>query len=133
MAAGRELWAFKLGGTIPARPMPTPLAAAAPRATETDEIETATMVETPPRGVGRRYALDEHTFNPVRARVKVGTRVSFINNGTLLNTIVADDGSWTTPTLKSADIGYVTFSRPGVYTFHSKERPWMIGQVVVEP
>ena len=99
IAMGPELWAFTLDGAVAARgeapadpwadlPPPGP----APR--ETSEIETATLMENPSWSVGgRRYAIDEHAFNPVRARVAPGTRVQFINNGELAHTVAARDAS----------------------------------------
>ena len=46
-------------------------------------FEIATLVENPIAGSvgGRRNAINEHAFNPVRALVTVGTRVRFVNNG----------------------------------------------------
>jgi plastocyanin len=49
---------------------------------------------------GRRQAFDEQNFNPSRARVKGWVR--FLNNGRLVHTIVAEDGSWSAGPLKPA-------------------------------
>ena len=43
--------------------------------------------------------VDEHAFNPYRARVKAGTTVRWVNNGRILHTIAAEDGSWTSSRL----------------------------------
>jgi plastocyanin len=80
---------------------------------------------------GQRYATDEYTFNPTRARVGVGVRLTWINNGRMVHTIVGQDGSWTTGTLQPSQEGSVTFNKPGTYTYICKEHPWSIGQVVV--
>ena len=71
IAMGPALWAFTLDGAVPARGEPSPdppvddqPSGPAPR--ETDEIDTATLLENPRGSVGgRRYAFDEHNFNPV--------------------------------------------------------------------
>ena len=133
--AGGAVWAFKLGGTLPERPAP----AMAPREdfagaiTDTANIETATMAKD--MGLtGPHYMVDEYEFNPYRARVKVGTKVTWRNNGRLVHTIVAEDGSWSTGTLKPLDFATVTFDKPGTYTYICKEYPWVYGQIiVVEP
>jgi plastocyanin len=49
----------------------------------------------------------------------------------MVHTIVAQDGSWTTGTLNPADVGGVTFDKPGNYTYMCKEHPWVVGQIVV--
>ena len=93
IAMGRELWAFGLDGTEPARGVPVedpwadlPPRGSAPR--ETRQIETATLIESPSWAVGgRRYAIEEHGFNPIRALVTVGTRVRFVNNGEIAHKI----------------------------------------------
>lgn len=77
--------------------------------------------------------MDEHAFNPSQVRVKVGTTVTFVNSGRLTHTVRAQDGSWSTGTLKMAQSGYVTFAEPGTHTFHCADHPWAMGQVMVEP
>ena len=135
-----QLWAFKLGGTIPERDAPAPelLAGgdfgrgAAGRLTE--EIETATLQRVSFGGaVGNRYAVGEHAFNPLRARVKLGTRVMFVNNGRIPHTVAAQNGVWTTGTLAPARSFYVTFDEPGTFIYHCTDHPWANGQVTVEP
>jgi plastocyanin len=143
LATGPSLWTFKLAGTLEPTPRSTGAgggagagggrgAGAALAGQEVSEIETATLVQSAERGVGLRYALDEHTFNPSRGRVRVGTRVTFVNNGKLVHTITAEDGSWSTGPLKTAQSGYATFQKPGTYVFICKEHPWAIGQVTVQ-
>ncbi|HTR47927.1 MAG TPA: PQQ-binding-like beta-propeller repeat protein [Verrucomicrobiae bacterium] len=131
---GGSIWAFKLGGTLPARPAPAVAAQEdfGGAVTDTSNVETATMVRD--AGLtGAHYMVDEYELNPFRARVKAGTKVSWRNNGRLVHTIVAEDGSWTTGPLHPLDIGTVTFDKPGTYTYHCKEYPWVYGQIIVEP
>ena len=136
---GGNVWAFKLGGTLPQRPAPSAPAPTlalqddfAGTIVDTANIETATLARD--MGLsGSHYIADEYEFNPYRARVKAGTKVSWRNNGTLTHTIVALDGSWTTGPLQPLDIGTVTFDKPGTYTYISKEYPWVYGEIIVEP
>jgi plastocyanin len=133
LAMGAAMWAFKLGGDLPPRPTP-PAATPPPAGRETEEIETGTLLQVPFGGaVGNRYALDEHAFNPDRARVKTGTRVMFVNNGRLTHTLAAEDGSWKSGTLGPAKSFYVTFDRPGEVRYRCVDHPWAIGLVTVEP
>lgn len=131
---GGAVWAFKLGGTLPARPAPAmaPQEDFAGAITDTANIETASLARD--TGLtGSHYMTDEYEFNPFRARVKVGTRVTWRNNGRMIHTIVAEDGSWSTGPLSPVDVGTVTFDKPGTYTYICKEHPWVYGQIIVEP
>ena len=136
---GGNVWAFKLGGTLPQRPAPS---APAPSVAlqddfsgaivDTADIETTTLARD--MGLsGAHFLSDEYAFNPYRARVKAGTTVSWRNNGTVTHTIVAVDGSWTTGPLQPLDIGQVKFDKPGTYDYICKDHPWVYGQIIVEP
>jgi len=131
---GGNVWAFKIGGTLPARPAPPvpPEQEFSGPITDTDTIETTSLARD--MGLsGAHFLSDEYAFNPFRARVVVGTKVSWRNNGQLTHTIVAVDGSWTTGTLEPLDIGIVTFDKPGTYTYICQEHPWTYGQIIVVP
>lgn len=132
--AGGQVWAFKLGGTLPERPAPKipPAEDFSGPVTKTSSIEVAALVRD--MGLsGQHFIEDEYEFNPYRAQVTAGTKVSWRNNGVLDHTIVAVDGSWTTGTLHPLDIGEHTFDKPGTYAYHCKEYPWEYGEIVVVP
>ena len=131
--AGNNVWAFKLGGTFqpvsaPVRPAPERFAGPV---TDTAQIETSSL-QRDSGFTGFRYFTDEYAFAPYRARMKAGTQVTWRNNGRMVHTIVAEDGSWTTGPLQTADVGAHTFDKPGTYTYICKEHPWAYGQVIVE-
>lgn len=131
---GGSVWAFKLGGTLPARPAPpiAPPEEFSGPVTDTSTIDTTSL--TRDAGISApHYMIDEYQFDPYRARIKAGTRVTFKNNGSITHTIVADDGSWTTGPLKPLDIATVPFDKPGTYVYHCKEYPWDYGEIIVEP
>ena len=141
ISMGSEVWAFTLDGTIPARgeavldpwdnyERPRP----APRATNV--IETATNIESPTPNLAldvQSFGMDEHRFNPVRALVTAGTSVRFINNGDLVHTIAARDGSWTTERVEPGMEVPVNFDSGGTFLYHCTEHPWAIGEITVEP
>jgi plastocyanin len=76
---------------------------------------------------------DGYAFSVYRARVKVGTTVRWINNGRMVHTVMAEDGSWTTGTLSPLQVGAVTFDKPGTYTYVCKDHPWAKAQLLVVP
>ena len=135
---GNQLWAFTLDGTVPPvggeyTEIDDLVRWIGPPARETNLIEIATLVENPSWSTGgTRNALDEHAFNPLRAKVAVGTRVQFLNNGKIPHTVEAQDDSWTTGTLEPATWAYVAFDEPGTFRFHCTDHPWAIGEVTVE-
>jgi plastocyanin len=136
VSAGPVVWAFKLGGTL--HPLPGP---ELPRETQdafTGPIEDTNQIETTSlqhdiNTTGQRYFIDEYSFSPYRARIKVGTRMTWINNGRLVHTIIAKDGSWTTGPISAGAFGFATFDKPGNYTYISKEYPWSYGEIIVTP
>jgi plastocyanin len=136
VVAGPLVWAFKLGGTLPQLTVPktappTSGSSGLVAIKDTDEIETASLAQSFVLTAGHRWATDEYTFNPTRARVKVGQRVTWINNGGIVHTVIADDGSWTTGSLNAGEESYVTFDKPGEYRYHCKNHPWSLGQIIV--
>lgn len=132
LTVGPEVWAFKLGGHVPPRAAPPPVSGPGRGGFEdTTDIETATLLHSPMLSAGNRYAVDQYTFSPLRARVTAGTRVTFTNNGTLPHTIMARDGSWTLPPIAPAEQVARVFDAPGTYLYTCKEHPWSIGQIVV--
>ena len=136
---GRELWAFTIDGDVAARGEVAAdpwadLTPPGPAPSETREIETATLMQNPSWSLGgRRYAIDEHAFIPVRARVTAGARVRFLNNGEIAHTVAARDGSWTTGVLEPAQWEFFTFDVPGTFLYHCTDHPWAIGEITVEP
>jgi quinohemoprotein ethanol dehydrogenase len=129
--AGSKVWAFGLGGAIPQAPpiSPPPKEELAGPIVDTNEIETLTLEQ--PIAIGHRYQLEEYEFNPYRARIRLGTPITFINNGFKPHTIVARDGSWTTGTLNPSQTATVTIEKPGSYVYFSREYPWSYGQIIV--
>ena len=131
--SGSAVWAFKLGGVLTqAAPPPSPAQDAfTGQIADTNQLETSSLARD--NGfTGFRYFTDEYAFAPYRARVKAGTLVTWRNNGRMVHTIVAQDGSWTTGPLQTGDVGGVTFDKPGSYTYVCKEHPWAYGQLIVE-
>lgn len=140
LTAGPRVWAFKLKGQVP--PISTPVASQTSTVAEGDwftgPIEETTFIETASMTadigtLGKRYGLDEHAFSPTRARVKVGARVRWINNGRMIHTVVAHDGSWTTGQMSPAQMVTLVFDKPGTYSYTCKDHPWALAQIIVVP
>jgi len=119
-----QIWAFRIGGNIAPRP--------APPLPPQDEIFVGRIQDTQ---LIRASVSDEynykHDIDPLKARVKTGSEVTFLNNGSEIHTFVAEDGSWTTGPLFPRQTAIVTFDKPGNYLYHCEEHPWSYAMVIV--
>ena len=137
VALRNNVWAFKLGGALKPRPAPeqAPRPATPPLFNgpiqDANRIEIVSNVRDNSTG-GARYMNDEYAFSVYRARVKVGTRVLWVNNGRMTHTVMAEDGSWTTGPLAPLEAGAATFDKPGSYTYICKDHPWAKAELIVE-
>ena len=132
------MWAFKLGGTLQPAAAPPPGPPPAEQQQFNGVIEDKNQIEIVSNsrdnsGGAPRYYSDEYAFSLYRARVKVGRPVRWVNNGRLLHTVMAEDGSWTTGQLTPLQAGALTFDKPGTYTYYCKDHPWAKAQLIVVP
>jgi glucose dehydrogenase/plastocyanin len=134
LVTSSNVWAFKLGGTLPQQaPLPPrtePELFVGPIA-ETTQIETAAL-QRDMAFTGARFMTDEYQFSPYRTKVAVGTTVTWRNNGTMVHSAVGEDGSWSTGPIDPAGVAAVTFSKPGTYVYTCREHPWAYAQIIVE-
>jgi hypothetical protein len=121
-----QVWAFKLGGAIPQRPEPKLPALDDNRVLEGPIRESQLIRMAAPDDYDYR-----HDINPMKDRVKAGSQVTFLNNGSEVHTFVAMDGSWTTGPLLPRQTVVMTFDKPGSYLYHCKEHPWSYGLLIV--
>jgi len=136
LANNRAVWAFALGGRLPARPAPAPPA----RVREWPAaIEETTAVRL---GSTRTFTIaaagkkidwnNEYDIAPLRVKVKAGTAVTFTNGTSKPHTLQARDGSWRTGAIAPGQSASVTIPRPGTYEYICQDHPWSIAQLTVE-
>jgi len=106
-----------------------PAASTSARPTTATPAATATVDE---RTV--LVQLGEHFFDPSAIKVKVGTTVTWRNNGQQTHDVHAYDGSFNSPPLGPGNTFTFTFTKPGLYRYYCipHEGDGMIGQVQVE-
>jgi alcohol dehydrogenase (cytochrome c) len=132
--ASTALWAFKLGGTVPQRPAPTPPkteTAMSGRINSTDKVTFGGEISDTGLEFVRK-TFDEHALLPLRIKVPAGAAVTWSNQGKLPHDATAMDGSWTTGDIAPGATGSVTFANPGTFDYTSKSEPWVHGQIMVE-
>jgi quinohemoprotein ethanol dehydrogenase len=134
LVTNNNVWAFSLGGTLPQQaPLPPrrePELFVGP-IVETLQLETSAL-QRDNAFTGARFMTDEYQFSPYRAKVAVGATVTWRNNGTMVHSAVAEDGSWSTGPIDPAGVAAVTFAKPGTYVYTCKEHPWAYAQIIVE-
>ncbi len=132
--AVRNLWAFKLGGTVaplPAPPAPPTETTFAGRVVTADSVAISGMVRD--TGLEKvRQAYNENAFLPARIKIAVGTKVTWTNNGKEAHNATAQDGSWSTGEVAPGQSATVTFATPGSFIYIDKDHPWAYGQVNVQ-
>jgi plastocyanin len=76
-------------------------------------------------------AIAGFAFSPDRLEVEPGTEVSWTNDDPAAHTVTADDGSFDSDTLESAERFSFRFDRPGTYRYACSIHPAMRGTVRV--
>ncbi len=136
LAMSRVVWAFRLGGTLPARPAPEPPPTVVPfrgPIADTNTIELGELIVQENRNTGRRDEWhDEYGLAPLRARVAAGATVTWVNTTSLTHTVAARDGSWSTGRIAPDGSASVAFDTPGTYEYVCHDHLWTIGQLTVE-
>ena len=137
---GQSLWAFKVGGSIAARPAPPP----PPRVTGFDGM-VQTLTEDGSGeitlGVGKSEnwspqspgtVPDESGIMPLRTSVKANVDIRWTNRGAVPHTIASRDQSWKVGPIAPGKSVLMSISKPGSYVFSSLETPWAAGQLIVQ-
>ena len=132
---GSQLWAFKLGGPIGpqlAPKLPPNETQFSGRIVTTNKIEMTATLHGSGGIKGPIDFKDEYAFQPVRAKLKAGDKVTWTNTGKDKHSATAIDGSWSTGEVAPGKSVTLTFKRRGTYTYICKDHPWSYGQLIVE-
>jgi plastocyanin len=134
-STGDMVWAHKLGGTVqPLNPPPPPSLVRTFRGVvvETSDItiDFSERQKDTIRPPGLRVD-DYETFEPRRARVRAGTRVTWKNTGHAPHTITVRQQTWTTGGIAPGATGSIQFDTPGTYVYTCESHPWQQGEITV--
>lgn len=140
---GQELWAFKIGGTVPqaeAPPAPSvdqPISGTEVSGSTVDNtIVLGRVWDTTTGGPGATEQLDEqNAFAPNVLRVPVGTTVKFVNPAGNRQSHCADsffDYEFDTGPIAPGDSIEHTFKKKGTYKFNDCVFPAATGRIIVE-
>jgi len=70
-------------------------------------------------------------FSPANVSINVGDTVRWSNDDDRDHSIVADNGAFSSPNLKTGRIYDVKFAAAGTYTYHCRLHPREKGKIVV--
>lgn len=132
---GDSVWAFKRGGSLGPRPSVMPAELVMPFEgviRDTSRIAATGLFRHSTDVAGARVVPDEYSVDPVRARVKAGTTITWTNTGKDTHTFAARDGSWQTGAIKPGESHSVTIHAPGTYEYICRDHPWTFAQVIVQ-
>lgn len=76
--------------------------------------------------------IKQMAFSPGELKVKAGTEVAWRNDDGSPHIVVADDGSFNSPTLEQGGVFKKLFTKPGSYGYSCEMHPFMSGKIVVE-
>jgi plastocyanin len=76
-------------------------------------------------------AVQDFRFQPDRLEIAAGTTIVWTNNGQVMHTVTAADGSFDSGPIEPGQRRGITFSRAGTFPFHCTPHPFMRGVIVV--
>lgn len=134
---GDNLWAFKLGGTVPPAPTPTPPpvrqpVTAVPVAGNT-VADTVLLGRTSP--TSPESTANQNAMYPQNLVIPVGTAVTFINPATSTNNHCADsffEHEFDSGVLAPGQAFTHTFNTPGEYFYNDCVWPQITAKIVVQ-
>jgi plastocyanin len=79
-----------------------------------------------------KISLENFAFSPKEITIKTGTKVIWTNNDSTSHTIISDDGTFSSSTLKTNGTFEFTFNTKGTFSYHCSIHPSMTGKIIVE-
>ncbi len=76
-------------------------------------------------------AVQDFLFRPGRIEIAAGTTIVWTNDGQVMHTVSAEDGSFDSGAIEPGERRGLTFSRVGTFPFHCTPHPFMRGLIVV--
>jgi alcohol dehydrogenase (cytochrome c) len=134
---GDQVWTFSLNGLVDQMEAPTGVQSTVDLTAV--PVKLGQPVATPQTPVyggipfdGTMYTY-EYTYTPQVVQIPVGTTLTWKNDGSVIHTATAADGSWDTGDISGGGgTAAVTFDVAGTFNFNCTPHPWMLGRVIVQ-
>ena len=134
---GDQVWTFSLNGGVDQMEAPPPPQSKIDLAGT--PVKLGQPIATPQTPVYGGLSFDgtiftyEYNFTPQVVQVATGTTLTWKNDGAVIHTATAADGSWDTGDIPGGGAtASVTFDVAGTYNFNCTPHPWMLGRVIVQ-
>jgi alcohol dehydrogenase (cytochrome c) len=133
---GDQVWTFSLSGLVDQAEAPPPPQSVIDLTSAPVKFgQPITTARTPVYG-GRNFDgtmyLYEYAFVPQVVQVPTGTTLTWQNDGAVVHTATAADGSFDTGDIAPGATAQVTFNATGTFNFNCTPHPWMLGRVIVQ-
>jgi plastocyanin len=92
---------------------------------------SGSVSSTPVSAAAVTIKIKNFAFAPPTLTVKVGTRVTWINEDGTAHTATADQGSFDTGTLNQGQSMTIQFNKPGTFTYHCSFHAFMTAAIKV--
>ncbi len=76
--------------------------------------------------------ISQFAFLPSEVTVKRGATIRFENKDFAPHSATSDDMSFDSQTLRKDEISNIIAGRPGIYVYHCKFHPGMVGRITIE-
>jgi alcohol dehydrogenase (cytochrome c) len=134
---GDQVWTFSLNGLV--AQMEAPVGVQSTVDLTAVPVKLGQPIATPQTPVyggmpfdGTMYTY-EYTYTPQVVQIPTGTTLTFKNDGSVIHTATAADGSWDTGDISGGGgTASVTFDVAGTFNFNCTPHPWMLGRVIVQ-
>jgi plastocyanin len=132
---GDAVWTFSLSGTVGSVPAPkapdTKVALGGAPKKLGDPLANAGNIGDDQKFQGT-IATQDYLFNPVRVVIPAGTTLTWQNDGAVVHTATAQDGSWNTGDIPAGGSASITFDKSGTFLYNCTPHPWMLGEITVQ-
>ena len=111
--------------------MENPITTPAPESTQKETQPLVSDTNTPSQSLSSVVDINNFVFNPSVLNVKVGTKVTWTNNDSVVHTITGDNGGPTSSDINPGSKYSYTFNTAGTFPYHCSIHTSMHGSVKV--
>ncbi len=134
---GDQVWTFSLNGQVDQMEAPTGIQSKIDLSAVPVKLGQPMAAPQAPLYGGQPFSgtiyAYEYSYTPQVVQIPVGTTLTFQNDGAVIHTATAADGSWDTGDISGGGAtAQVTFNTAGTYNFNCTPHPWMVGRVIVQ-
>jgi plastocyanin len=94
--------------------------------------ETTTVTTVGSATGGTQVIMTNRSYNPATVTIKVGDKVTWVNQDAPQHDVVADNGEFNSQLFDKGQSFSFTFTKAGTYPYHCSIHPGMTGTVVVQ-